>query len=360
LPARRPPSVRARQLASEIRRLREVKMLTGEEAAAELGWSASKVSRIETGRSPVTVGDLRRLLDFYQVPGARRDRLIELARTADQRGWWDAYADTLPEGYSAMIALEADAESELHYQPSLLPGLLQTEAYMAEIVRSSLLVEPPGVVSERVEVRLTRQAVLSRVEDPLELTAVLDEAGLRRQVAGPEVMREQLTHLVEMSARPNITLQVLPFGKGSHPAMAGGFTILRFPGVIESGVVYLDNMTSDIFIESEAEVHHYRLAFDRLRELALPPQQSVTLITEIADRLILHQGKWSLMYQQGEFASAWRKSSYSGSGADCVEVAANSSGFIYARDSKKEHGPELSFTPTGWAEFIGQLKGNPG
>ncbi len=285
LPVKRPPSVRARQLAAEIRRLREVSRLTGEEAAAQLGWSPSKVSRIETGRSSVAVSDLRRLLDLYQVPGSRHDRLIELARTAEQRGWWDAYADILKEGYSAMIALEAVAESVRHYHPSLVPGLLQIEAYIEAIVRSSLLVEPPGVVLQRVEVRLTRQAVLTREEDPLELTAVLDEAGLHRQVGGPEVMREQLLHLAEMAVRPNITLQVLPYAKGSHPAMQGGFAVLRFPGTIESGVVYLENMTSDIFIEGEAEVHHYRLAFDRLREMALEPQQSVALITQIANQI---------------------------------------------------------------------------
>jgi transcriptional regulator with XRE-family HTH domain len=284
LPAKRPPSVRARQLAAEIRRLREVGRLTGEEVAVQLGWSPSKVSRIETGRSQVTVSDLRRLLDLYQVPGSRRDRLIELARTAEQRGWWDAYADTLSEGYSAVIALEAVAESVREYGPSLVPGLLQTEAYMEEIVRSSLLIEPPGVVPRRVEVRLARQALLTRDEDPLELTAVLDEATLRRQVGGPAVMQEQLLHLAEMAARPNITLQVLPFVKGSHPAMTGGFMILRFPGPIESGVVYLENMTSDIFVERENEVHHYRLAFDRLREVAFEPQQSIALITEIADQ----------------------------------------------------------------------------
>ena len=184
-----------------------------------------------------------------------------------------------------MIALEAAAESVLHYHPSLIPGLLQTEAYMEEIVRSSLLVEPPGVVSQRVEVRLTRQAVLTQDEDPLGMTAVLDEAGLRRQVGGPQVMYEQLLHLAEIAARPNIALQVLPLARGSHPAMAGGFTILQFPGVIESSVVYLDNMTSDIFVEREAEVHYYRLAFDRLREMALEPRQSVTLITQIADQI---------------------------------------------------------------------------
>ncbi len=285
MPARRPPSVRGRQLAAEIRRLREVRMLTGEEVASQLSWSASKISRIETGRSPVTVSDLRRLLDFYRVPASRHARLIELARTAEQRGWWDVYADALKEGYSAMIELEAIAGSMRQYDPSLMPGLLQTQAYMEEIVRSSLLVDPPGVVPQRVEVRLTRQAVLTRKEDPLELTAVLDEAALRRQVGGPEVMREQLLRLVEMAVRPNVGLQVLPFSQGSHPAMSGGFTILRFPGAIESGVVYLENRTSDIFVEHDAEVHDYNLAFDRLRELALGQEQSIALINEIANQL---------------------------------------------------------------------------
>lgn len=285
MPAKRPPSVRARQLAAEIRRLREIKRLTGEEAAAQLGWSASKISRIETSRTAVTISDLRRLLDLYEVPSPRRDRFMELARTADQRGWWDAYADSLRESYSAVIALEAAAESVLHYLCSVVPGLLQTGAYMEEIIRSSLLVEPPGVVSQRVEVRLTRQAVLTREEDPLELIAVLDEAALHRLVGGPGVMREQLLHLMEMATRPNITLQVLPFAKGSHPAMAGGFSIYLFPGVAEPGVVYIEGMTGDIFVEHDAEVHSYRLAFDRLRNISLGPQQSVALITQIADQL---------------------------------------------------------------------------
>lgn len=285
MPVRRSPSVRAHQLAAQLRRLREVKRITAEDVAERLSWSASKMSRIETGKSRVTAGDLRRLLDLYQVPAARRDRLFELARTADQRGWWDEYADLLRETYSAMIELEADAESALLYQPSLVPGLLQTGAYMGEIIRSSLLVEPPGEVPQRVEVRLIRQARLTRDEDPLEFAAVLDEAVLRRQVGGPEVMREQLLHLVQASARPNITLQVLPFATGSHPAMVGGFTILRFPGEPESGVVYLENMVSDLFVERDAQVHHYRLSFERLREMALQPEQSVALINQIASQM---------------------------------------------------------------------------
>jgi len=284
LPARRQPSVRARQLAAEIRQLREVRRLTGEEAAAALGWSPSKVSRIETARSAVAVGDLRRLLDLYEAPRSRRDRLIELARASDQRGWWDAYSESLKEGYSAMIALEAVAESVREYNPSLVPGLLQTEAYMEEIFRSSLYIDLPGVVTQRVEVRITRQAVLTREEDPLELIAILDEAVLHRQVGGPDVMRAQLRYLAQMSERPNVTLQVLPFTSGSHPAMTGGFQIIRFPGATESNVVYLENRTSDIFVEREDEVSDYLLAFDRLRAMALEPHQSTALLIQTADQ----------------------------------------------------------------------------
>lgn len=284
MPARRQPSVRARQLAAEIRQLREVRRLTGEEAAAALGWSPSKVSRIETARSAVAVGDLRRLLDLYEAPRSRRDRLIELARASDQRGWWDAYSESLKEGYSAMIALEAVAESVREYNPSLVPGLLQTEAYMEEIFRSSLYIDLPGVVTQRVEVRITRQAVLTREEDPLELIAILDEAVLHRQVGGPDVMRAQLRYLAQMSERPNVTLQVLPFTSGSHPAMTGGFQIIRFPGATESNVVYLENRTSDIFVEREDEVSDYLLAFDRLRAMALEPHQSTALLIQTADQ----------------------------------------------------------------------------
>jgi transcriptional regulator with XRE-family HTH domain len=283
VPARRPPSVRARQLAVELRRLREVATLTGEEAAAQLGWSASKVSRIETGRSPVSNSDLRRLLDLYEVPANRRERLAQLARTANKRGWWDAYSDTVRETYSALIAVETSAESVLQYEHSLVPGLLQTEAYTEEIVRSGRLANPPGVAAQQVEVRLNRQAALTREVEPLRLTVVLDEAVLRRQVGGPEVMRGQLQHLLDMSAHPNITLQVLPFARGSHPAIDGAFSIYLFPGAAESEVVFLENLTRDIFIEQEAEIYRYRQAFDRLREIALDPANSTALITQIVN-----------------------------------------------------------------------------
>lgn len=281
MPPAKPPSVRARQLAAELRRLREISDLTGEEVASRLDWSASKVSRIETCRTPVRAADLRKLLDLYEVSGSVRDRLAELCRTASQRGWWDAYEETLSYRYSTFIALENDAESQRFYGQMIVPGLLQTKRYAEAIVRATLMAAPPGEISRRVEARLTRQRLLTQ-DGALELNVILDEAALCRQVGGPGVMAEQIAHLIEMAERPNIAVRILPFAKGAHVALAGSFTLLRFPGPAASYVVYLENMTDELFIENEADAYHYSLAFDRLIELALGPEESVALAAQIA------------------------------------------------------------------------------
>jgi transcriptional regulator with XRE-family HTH domain len=273
--------VRARQLAAQLRRLREAATLTGDEVAARLGWSPSKVSRIETGQSAIAAGDLRRLLDLYEVSGSQRDRLIELGRDSQQRGWWDAYGDTLRPEVATLIALEADAESIRWYSPLAVPGLLQTEAYARDLIRSHLLMAPPARVERRVQVRLTSQGVLSR-SDPPQIEVILDEAVIQRVIGGPEVHRAQLLHLIEMAERPQITLQVLPFAAGAHPALTGGFTILKFPELLAADVVYLENMTSDLFVESEAEVYRYGLAFDHLCSVALAPDDSRAFIAKAA------------------------------------------------------------------------------
>jgi transcriptional regulator with XRE-family HTH domain len=284
VPDRRPPSVRARQLAAELRRLRDAARLTGEEVAGQLGWSPSKVSRIETGQTSPGAADLRRMLDIYEVTGTQRDRLERLAQSSDQRGWWDAYTDTLAPEYTALIALEAESESVRWYAPMMVPGLLQTERYAREVIRSGLLIAPPGEVERRVQVKMTRQRVLTR-DDPLQMAVVIDEASILRTIGGPHVMREQLGHITAMAGRPNITVQVLPLDAGAHPALNGEFTILTFPDLVAPDVVYLENMASDLYVESEAEVYRYGLAFDRLRELALSPEESAELITERADSM---------------------------------------------------------------------------
>jgi hypothetical protein len=258
--------------------------MTGEDVASRLKWSASKVSRIETSRTAVTTGDLRALLDLYQVSGSARDRLAELGRTANQRGWWDAYGETLSYGYSTFLALENDAESERFYGQMIVPGLLQASRYAEEIIRATLLAAPPGAIARRVEARLARQRLLTK-DSPLQFSTVLDESALRRQVGGPDVMADQISHLIEIARRPNITVQILPFVKGAHIAMTGSFALLRFPGPTASYMVYLENMTDELFIESEAESYHYSLAYDRLTELALGPEESLALAAQIAQEI---------------------------------------------------------------------------
>ena len=207
-----------------------------------------------------------------------------MGQRAGQRGWWDAYSDTLGPEYTALIALEAEAESVRWYAPMLVPGLLQTEQYARAVISSGMLIAPPGEVERRVQVKMTRQRVLTR-DSPLSLDLVLDEAAVLRQIGGAEVMREQLTHLLTMAGRPNVSLQVLPLASGAHPATTGEFTILGFPDLIAPDVVYLENMTSDLYVEQEAAVYRYGLAFDRLRSLALTAGESADFIATKADNI---------------------------------------------------------------------------
>jgi transcriptional regulator with XRE-family HTH domain len=281
---KRAPSVRARQLAAELRRMREAATMTGDEAAKLLGWSGSKISRIETGQTAVTVADLQLMLDIYGVSGSQRGRLEQLGQRAAQRGWWDAYVDTLGPHYAALIALEAEAESVRWFAPIIVPGLLQTEDYARGIIRSALLIAPPGEVERRVQVRMNRQRVLAQ-DDPLRLNVIVDEAALLRPFGSPEVMRNQLRHLVEVAELPNVDLQVLPLAAGAHPATSGEFIILSFPELAAPDVVYLENMISDLYFERETDVYRYILAFDALQMLTLDAEESAALIAAHADTI---------------------------------------------------------------------------
>lgn len=221
------------------------------------------------------------LLDLYEVTGSVRDRLTELGRTAAQRGWWDAFGDILGSGYSTFLALEDDAESERFYAQMIVPGILQTERYAEEIMREGLFTAPPGEIVRRVQARMTRQRLLTK-NDPLELSVILDESALRRRVGGGDVMAGQLSHLIDIAELPNVGLQVLPFAGGAHIAMDGSFVVLRFPGPVPSYLVYLEHMTGQLVIENEGEAYHYALSYDRLRGLALEPEDSISFIAQIA------------------------------------------------------------------------------
>jgi transcriptional regulator with XRE-family HTH domain len=277
--------VRRRRLAGELRRLRERGELTLEEASEKLGWSTAKLSRVETARVGLSSADLAHMLDFYQLDESKRPILHSLARTARTRGWWDAYADSLPSDYSAYIELESEAAFIRSYDGMILHGLLQTAEYAREITRAALMgLSSPAEIERRVEVRMTRQRLLLRDENPMRLWTVIDEAALTRQVGTAAIMRDQYERLLELAGRDNVTIQVLPFTKGAHPATAGKFSIIELRETYDPEVVYLEGMTSSLYVENDAEMYRYSLAFDHLQAIALDPGESTLLIARLADR----------------------------------------------------------------------------
>ncbi|MEV6980854.1 helix-turn-helix transcriptional regulator [Sphaerisporangium sp. NPDC051017] len=273
------PTVRRRRLASDLRRMREKAELTMEQVAERLGWSITKVSRIETSKVGVTVKDVGLLLDLFELTPSRRAEILTLARDAQKKGWWEGYGD-LPTEYATYIGLEAATTSIRSFAPEIVPGLLQTEDYARAVIRAALITSPPGEIERRVEVRVARQARLSQ-QDPLRLWSVLDEATLRRLVGGPDVMRAQLRHLADLTETPNITLQVLPFAVGAHAATSGAFSIFEFPEQADADVVFLENLTGSLYVEKETDVYRYTLAFDHLRAKARDPDESRRFITEM-------------------------------------------------------------------------------
>jgi transcriptional regulator with XRE-family HTH domain len=278
------PTVRRRRLAAELRRLRDRGELTLEEAAGQLGWSITKVSRIETSRVGVQPDDLKKMLDLYGVEGDRRTGLMSLSRAARTKGWWDAYADSLPSDYASYIGLEADTSALRCYDVQTVNGLLQTEDYAREVIGSALMaMAPPAEVERRVEVRQTRQRLLRRDAQPLRFWTVIDEAALRRVTGSRHVMRAQCARLLELARLPNITIQVLPDSAGAHPGTAGAFAIMEFAERHDPAVVYIETMTSSQYVENDAAVYRYTLAFDQLRTLALSAQESSAVIARFAE-----------------------------------------------------------------------------
>ncbi|MEV4383590.1 helix-turn-helix transcriptional regulator [Streptosporangium sp. NPDC049644] len=284
--AEQPATIRTRRLAGELRRLREVTGLTGDQAARQLGWDPSKLSRYETARRRVQPKDLQVLLDLYAVADDRRQALVDLARNARLKGWWDAYGDTLPTELASYIALEAEAASIRGFSAQIIPGMLQTDEYARSVIRAGLMdLLPRGEVERRVEARKTRQQLLSRAASPLNYWIILSEAALRNRVGSPEDMRAQCHHLMKLSRTANVTVQVLPFTSGTHPATAGTFSILSFPARYDDDVVYVETLTGNLWVEDERDVHRYTLAFDHLRATAYEVEESFSFIAAVADEL---------------------------------------------------------------------------
>lgn len=276
------PPVRRRLLGTTLRRFREHAGYTLEDAARILECDRSKISRIETGQRGIRPKEMRELLVEYGVDETRCEALLTVARQTHQAGWWQPYSRVLDDAYQDFIGLEATATSIWTYEAQLVPGLLQAEAYARAIAAASLVNEAQEEHEQFVQVRLTRQQVLTR-EDPLQFWAILSEGALRQLVGGPEVMKVQLRHLIEIgSDQPNVNLQVLPFAAGAHAATSGPFVIMKFPESPDLGVVYLEGQTGGIYLESADEVARYSLVFEHLRASALSTAATVRLIEEVA------------------------------------------------------------------------------
>ncbi len=281
------PLVRRRHLAAELRRLREEHGLTGEEVAESLGWSSSKLSRIETARIGVKPADLAKLLDHYEVSGDFRQELLGLAAKTGSRGWWDAYTDAWPEHFASYLVLESQAESLLAWSPELVPGLLQTPEYARAAIDAHMAATaaiPPSEIERRVQTRVRRQQILMGA-NPISLTCVLDESVLLRRVMDAQVMRGQLARLVEMAGLPNVILRVLPLD-GEHPIGTGAFMLFGFapiPGIgPTSDIVYIEQLSgSALYVDNDSETHQYQLGFGHLIAESLDPVASVARITEV-------------------------------------------------------------------------------
>ncbi|MGV9757016.1 helix-turn-helix domain-containing protein [Streptomyces tricolor] len=280
------PAVRRRKLGAELRTLRTGAGLTSGEAARLVGWHQSKVSRIETGASGVKPADLRLLLDAYQVrDGHLREVLLMLAGAEDAGGrhrWWHAYRGVLPPTYRDFISLESQASAMRTLETTVVPGLLQTAEYARAVTRAAVKDLDEERLDTLVEVRLARQDVL-RSDPPLVLSAVLDEAVLRREVGGPGVMARQLERLMAAARLPQVRLQVLPFGAGAHVGLTGPFVIFSFPSTSDLDVVVLDQLTSSLYLERKEDLMAYTEAFNTLQFHALSPEDSLDYIAGIGD-----------------------------------------------------------------------------
>ncbi|MGN9910510.1 helix-turn-helix domain-containing protein [Phytohabitans sp. LJ34] len=275
------PTVGRRRLRSALRAAREAAGFTQEQVATEMDWSLSKIIRIESGAVGVSPIDARALLRLYGVTDKPRvDELVGLARSSRVRRWWSSYAGALPAPYTAYIGLEAETSSVLCYTPTKLPALFQTEAYAAKALRRQ-----PGADEEsQIAVRLARQREVLGKDDPPHITAVIDEAVVRRIASDPRTKREQLERLVSLCGEPNITIQVLPFAAGVD-GFPNPFAILEFPDPTDDAVMYLENGLGDDVVDQPDLVKPYRHEFDRLREMALSPTETQDMIKRIVGEL---------------------------------------------------------------------------
>ncbi|GHH70137.1 transcriptional regulator [Streptosporangium violaceochromogenes] len=278
----RSPSVRRRRLAAELQRLRKETGVTREQVAEHAGCSPVTVTRIESATSAATVALVAMMLDLYEVAGERREALLQLARDARKRGWWYKVSGAIPEWVQSYVGLEEEAATFQEYQPEFVPGLLQGEGYARAVMKSAPVLPPEEELERRLSIRMKRQERVLERADPPKMWFILNEAVIRRPVGGAETMRDQLQRLIHLSETNHVTIQILPFAVGVHPAMDGGFTILSFPKPSDPDTVYVEYWQGSVYLEDPSEVDAYVLLFNHLRARALGPDQTRNLIAQAA------------------------------------------------------------------------------
>jgi len=275
------PTVLRMILGRQLQALREKAGLSYEQAAEEIYTSAWTLRRMEKADVGLKLNYVKSLLLAYGITDIREiDAFLDLAREANKPGWWHSYTDVLPSWFRLFPALEQAARLIRGYEPHCVPGLLQTEDYARALATAGYPDAPAGETGRRVALRMARQQILAR-PDPPQLWVVIDEAVLRRPAGGPAIMRAQLTCLIEAAGIPNVTLQVLPFAAGPHPAMYGMFHLLRFPAAELPDIVYGENMTSAFYLDKPHEVAAYAQALDQLCARAAPAEKTPKILRDI-------------------------------------------------------------------------------
>jgi transcriptional regulator with XRE-family HTH domain len=268
-------------LGNQLRRLREEAGITPDEAGYEIRASRSKISRMEKGRVGFKERDVSDLLTMYGVTDERvRAGMLSLGRQASAHGWWSNYGDILPDWFEAYLGLEGAASVIRTFELQFVHGLFQTEAYARAVTLLGYGAAPAEEIDRRVSLRMKRQDLLTR-PDPPQVWSILDEAVLRRPAGGRAVMQAQLNRLAELARLPQVTLQIVPFGSGAHAAAGGSFTILRFaePGLPD--VVYIEQLTSALYLDKRDDVDHYMEVMDHLGTQALTPARSARFLAEM-------------------------------------------------------------------------------
>jgi transcriptional regulator with XRE-family HTH domain len=274
------PTVLRMVVGSQLRGLREAAGISPDQAGYEIRASRSKISRLEHGRVGFKERDVADLLTLYGVTNEQqRTRMLQLAQQANNQGWWAKYDDVLPGWFETYVGLEQATSLIRTYELQFIPGLFQIAEYARAVTRLGHRGAPPEEIERRVSLRLKRQEVLTGPEP--RVWAVIDESALRRPLGGREAMRAQLRYLIDVAALPHVTLQVMPFDRGGHSAAGGSFSILRFDEPDLPDIVYIEQLTGALYLDTRDDVDHYHEVMNSLSIEAETPVESEKLLKKI-------------------------------------------------------------------------------